>query len=288
MKKVSMPDPDYKALCAELVDELEDWIYCDDESEIADTHSLINRARAALSQPEPVAPTESDVTELFYRHMGEGSEVGFENAIAEALARWGRPTPQPPADGEVAELVAPTLKEVSDWILLEKKKGARWATATDHHEALPIACAAMHHALARWGAPANQPVPVSERWPEFSDCNPFEEVWAFNPVLDHWKLTRINQSVHTHWLPASQAVLAAYHKEVVDYIEQWGSFISHKRGIAAALRAAADQVVPEEPELNPLKAWSVEDWNHMSATKYQREECRRKLLAIAAELEADN
>jgi len=45
------------------------------------------------AQPEPVAvaPTERDVTELFYRHMGEGSEVGFENAIAEALARWGTP-----------------------------------------------------------------------------------------------------------------------------------------------------------------------------------------------------
>jgi len=46
-----------------------------------------------------------------------------------------------------------------------------------------------------------QPEPVSERWPEFSDCNPFEAVWAFNPVLDHWKLTRINQTIHTHWLP---------------------------------------------------------------------------------------
>jgi len=55
--------------------------------------------------------------------------------------------------------------------------------------------------LARWGTPAIQPVPVSERWPEFSDCNPFEAVWAFNPVLDHWKLTRINQTIHTHWLP---------------------------------------------------------------------------------------
>jgi len=55
--------------------------------------------------------------------------------------------------------------------------------------------------------------------------------------------------------------------------------------VAAALRAAADQVVPEEPELDPLKAWSIEDWNHMSATKYQREECRRNFLAIAAELE---
>jgi hypothetical protein len=46
-------------------------------------------------QPEPVAPTESDVTELFYRHMGEGSQIGFENAIAEALARWGTPAIEP-------------------------------------------------------------------------------------------------------------------------------------------------------------------------------------------------
>jgi hypothetical protein len=58
--------------------------------------------------------------------------------------------------------------------------------------------------------------------------------------------------------------------------------------IAGALCAAADQVVPEEPELNPLKAWSLEDWNHMNATKYQREECRRQLLAIAAELKGVN
>ena len=54
---------DYRALCAELVDELEDWIYCDDESEIADTHSLITRARAALAQPEPEGPTDDEVDE---------------------------------------------------------------------------------------------------------------------------------------------------------------------------------------------------------------------------------
>jgi hypothetical protein len=45
--------------------------------------------------PEPQGPTESDVTELFYRHMGEGSQVGFENAVAEALARYGRPAIEP-------------------------------------------------------------------------------------------------------------------------------------------------------------------------------------------------
>lgn len=58
-------------------------------------------------------------------------------------------------------------------------------------------------ALAHWGRPAPQPVAVSERWPEFSDCDPQERVWAWNPVLDHWKLSRINRSVHTHWLPAN-------------------------------------------------------------------------------------
>ena len=54
---------------------------------------LINEARAYLAQSEPEGPSESDVTELFYRYVGEGSEVGFENAIEEALARWGRPKP---------------------------------------------------------------------------------------------------------------------------------------------------------------------------------------------------
>jgi hypothetical protein len=70
--------------------------------------------------------------------------------------------------------------------------------------------------------------------------------------------------------PAAQAVLAAYHKEAIDYIESWGSF-SHKRGMAAALRAAADQVVPEHPT-RPA-------WTHV-------EQVRRELLTIAAELEA--
>ena len=128
----------HRALCVELTAALNDW-----QCETGDDRyaALIARARAALAQPEPVAPTDDDVTELFYRHMGEGSQVGFENAIAEALARWG--------------------------------------------------------------TPAIQPVPVSETWPEFSDCDQQEEVWVWNPVLDHWTLSRINRYVHTHWLPAN-------------------------------------------------------------------------------------
>jgi hypothetical protein len=55
------------------------------------TRPTIKPVPVAERLPDAEGPTASDVTELFYRHMGEGSEVGFENAIAEALARWGRP-----------------------------------------------------------------------------------------------------------------------------------------------------------------------------------------------------
>ena len=121
--------------------------YCKTFAKLCIDWALNSQPSAALAEPEPLAPaitpvgaTESGITELFYRHMGEGSEVGFENAIAEALARWGsHPTP----------------------------------------------------------------IPVAERWPEFSECDPQERVWAWNPFLDHWKLSRINRSVHTHWLPAN-------------------------------------------------------------------------------------
>ena len=74
---------DFRALCEELVETLEGRRY--------NYVGILDRARAALAE-QPVGPTESDVAELFYRHVGEGSEVDFENAIAEALARWGQST----------------------------------------------------------------------------------------------------------------------------------------------------------------------------------------------------
>ena len=54
-----MTDPDYKALCAELTNELQGYkvahpMHC---------RALLNRARAALAQPEPV-PTDEELLEL--------------------------------------------------------------------------------------------------------------------------------------------------------------------------------------------------------------------------------
>ena len=83
--------------------------------------------------------------------------------------------------------------------------------------------------------------------------------------------------------PAAQAkkVLAAYHEEAIDYIEEWGSF-RHKRGMAAALRAAADQVVLMRPHGG--RAWTVEQ-----AAAYDALTKAFDLLnAIAAELEGGN
>ena len=139
-----MTSTDFRALCEELTTTLE---YTWDGRRPKVIQELIERARAALAQPEPVAPTDDDVTELFYRHMGEGSQVGFENAIAEALARWG--------------------------------------------------------------TPAIQPVPVSERLPGPKDWDVCGRCWMFDPCDRGWWAYRsalpsddeIGRSPWTHWLP---------------------------------------------------------------------------------------
>jgi hypothetical protein len=69
--------------------------------------------------------------------------------------------------------------------------------------------------------------------------------------------------------PAAQTVLDAY------YCEK--PLVGSKR-VAAALRAAADQVVPEEPLYGGDQRWMLE--------RDARQACRKKLLAIADELEA--
>ena len=68
--------------------------------------------------------------------------------------------------------------------------------------------------------------------------------------------------------PAAQAVLAA-----TDYPEDWATRIR----VAAALKAAADQVVPEEPLYGGDQRWMFE--------RDARQASRRKLLTITDELE---
>ena len=72
----------------------------------------------------------------------------------------------------------------------------------------------------------------------------------------------------TNPLSPAAAVLIAYWK---------GQEASQQLGVAAALKAAADQVVPEEPLHGGDQRWMYE--------RDTRQESRKKFLAIAAELE---
>jgi hypothetical protein len=94
---------DFRALCVELVDELEDWIAYGDEADCADAHAVVDRARAALAQPELQEPTDQEITEWADAAPGVPQEAldpefcgwrrcfgekEFADTIRAALAHW--------------------------------------------------------------------------------------------------------------------------------------------------------------------------------------------------------
>ena len=58
-----MTKPDYRALCAELLDELEVWSSWHDATDLKD------RAGAALDLAQPVAPTDEEIMALMPQQM---------------------------------------------------------------------------------------------------------------------------------------------------------------------------------------------------------------------------
>ena len=82
---------DFRALCAGLVDDLEmaDWPWKLKESFRSD----IQRARAALAEPEPKGPTVMQIIAL--ADEIEKAELGQVDLVRAALARWGNSVPQP-------------------------------------------------------------------------------------------------------------------------------------------------------------------------------------------------
>jgi len=90
--------------------------------------------------------------------------------------------------------------------------------------------------------------------------------------------------------PAADAVLNAVTLKRYDvpYYACPKSIDQIKSDVAAALRAAADQVVPEqaEPPCGESEPWP-QSYQLMADSKWeQRQQTRAELLAIAAELEA--
>jgi hypothetical protein len=83
---------DFRALCAELVGDIEEWMNGTDHFPPSSVE-LLDRARAALAQPEPQGPSDEELGKLLYYEFttstGHGERVdamGFARAV---LARWG-------------------------------------------------------------------------------------------------------------------------------------------------------------------------------------------------------
>jgi len=79
----------------------------------------------------------------------------------------------------------------------------------------------------------------------------------------------------TELSPQAQAVLDAYIQ---------GLATKRRNALAAALRAAADQVVPDEPAPTGMRP-AGDVYSSREIRRGQRQETRSQLLAIAAELE---
>ena len=75
----------------------------------------------------------------------------------------------------------------------------------------------------------------------------------------------------------AQAVLDAFTED--NSLHDWKHNHYNTEALAAALRAAVNQVVPEEPLYGGDQRWMYE--------RDARQESRKKLLAIAAELKAN-
>ena len=84
--------------------------------------------------------------------------------------------------------------------------------------------------------------------------------------------------------PQAQVVLDA----AADVYWDWSDMspASSSTIAAAALRAAADQVVPDEPRPSADSDYHLMNWSKSLDQYAQRQQTRAELLAIAAELEA--
>ena len=156
----------FRALCAELANHLQGrkelecgWGEEDPEQD------LLDRARAALAQPEP---------------------KGLTNEELEKLA--------------------------DDYMFMDGADG------TMHLEHIDFARAAIAADRARWGCPAIEPVPVSERLPEPQDCDVEGRCWwaANDGIYDHWRKLDLDKALNTpwrptHWLPHHALPLPTAH-----------------------------------------------------------------------------
>ena len=106
--------------------------------------------------------------------------------VIERMRAWAS-TPQPPADGEVVELVKFLREQVHACLQ------APWTPGVKHFGRAAFLLEQRHPA----------PVPVSERLPSAADCDVEDNCWWFDPHADGAWYVDTFQSCYTHWLPAN-------------------------------------------------------------------------------------
>ncbi|MEN9859961.1 MAG: hypothetical protein RLZZ515_443 [Cyanobacteriota bacterium] len=228
--------PDFKALCAELVEALQ--YHREQTRPINKTTEALARARAALeAQPEPVddriAKLEAELERERLRLAACGVVAMADTPESAKAARdmhadyWSaslddvirqvdalmkqrlaaleaQPEPVGPTDEEL-EAIAIAAEMQS----MVKQGGLTASTPNGIHAQLQERrLAGLRAIAARWGRPAIEPIPVSERLPGPEDCDAEGRCWRFTPETDDhlpvWVLDYAEEERDrppTHWLP---------------------------------------------------------------------------------------
>jgi hypothetical protein len=150
--------PDYRALCAELIDALHEQtsLYEGHESE------LVARARTLLAAPEAVGVADEellglDELEALWNaqadRFNEWTELGIDEIIAfaqqQALSRFGTAHPAPVPVGEGLPGVEDCDAEGRCWFLFLLSNDPTWTL--EHHNA--ALCSGRSHWLPHWALP---------------------------------------------------------------------------------------------------------------------------------------
>ena len=200
----------FRTLCGELAQQLDDALDFTVSSETRrHMKALAARARAALAQPEPLGatPEVDDILRLaaIIRRVDGNHDKGAA-ALAEAIlghpdSRWqhAQPEPQGPDPVDYRRWHEAHSEDCSTW----SEQPTAPLTLRTTVEALAWA----NYCLARWGRPAIEPVPVSERLPGPEDCdesgltcNGGGWCWWFEQSSQMW-VADFYSSHYTHWLP---------------------------------------------------------------------------------------
>lgn len=191
---------DYRSLCVELLAAVQLYTRLNPAAADMPSNKIVGRlmdamaaTATALSQPEPVGPTDEELKVAYWEAFVEAAPCGADEswlAGLRAVARLSHPIPQPIP----VKSVAPTQRQI---IMLADELDAR---------DLAGSVRLVQEALRRWGHHTPQPIPVSKRLPGPKDCNAHGECWYWEQGPESWELISPPENHYvfdgwTHWLP---------------------------------------------------------------------------------------